>query len=814
MHRLFLAALAALIATGCGSSGDENAESVPAADSRNDLSALRRRNSTPPADAAWSERNAQAEKKPLPDAASPAAGAPAQRSGTDGNVPVEAAEPRTLSKPLELADLIELVEPAVVRIDVETAGGRAHGSGFVVDDQGTIVTNFHVVEGARSARATFRDGTSLDLAGTLLLIPEKDIAVARVKPGGGQRPATSVLRLATAPPRKGEAVMAFGAPEGLSFTASQGIVSALRTSAELEDQVGERTRLKDAALIQTDAAISPGSSGGPLVNRAGEVVGITTLTHRIGQNLNFAVSSAHIREAIGDAAGRPLVALSPAAVPTAPGPRLVNSFALRAAIETALVRERQQFAADIERRRGELAQLETELQTLQHLTAVVRDGGKEAFDVIRNSPFGESRSAWLKHARDQADALTSRIAEDRAELDRDADLAEQGMFPPPRLESSPSPGDFGFVHSHVRVTRALEDGTFLARFGQSELHWQGFDAAAREPGELVLVAAMCIATGPYTSTTSLGASETTVSIEPLGEDLIPDWYRESLNKRIELQTARLKSRLDAWEQRIARAESAVDAGGPLPRLGTRFEPATLIEIITGGRTLKAPNLPRRYRSESVTVRQPRFLPNGRITTVEVGTVRRVETEESKRWRAQQLAEFNARRAIYPAFSLIDFIGELQEWATDSELLYNHRGELQQDIDKLVNLAFTGYGLSTPEPRDVPWSSETKQQLIAHLKQMAIRYGNLDEAVLLAVEDGAAEANGRDDHAAPDDAEAARREATAAAKLEFAQRFIVADRPRRGKEAEARKWLEVVVKEFPGTRAAAEAQELLHRFGFD
>ena len=88
------------------------------------------------------------------------------------------AEPAAPPQPVALADLIERVEPAVVRLDVKLATGKATGSGFVVDEQGTIVTNFHVLDGARSARATFHDGATADLAGTLLLVPDKDIAIA------------------------------------------------------------------------------------------------------------------------------------------------------------------------------------------------------------------------------------------------------------------------------------------------------------------------------------------------------------------------------------------------------------------------------------------------------------------------------------------------------------------------------------------------------------------------------------------------------------------------------------------------------------
>ncbi|MBW3543956.1 MAG: S1C family serine protease, partial [Planctomycetes bacterium] len=666
------------------------------------------------------------------------------------------ADPR----PLDLADLIERVEPAVVRLEVEMAQGRTRGSGFVVDERGTMITNFHVLDGARSARAMFSDGTTVDLAGTLLLLPEQDIAVARLKLDGEPRQ-LAVLRLAPEPPRKGEGVIAFGAPQGLSFTASQGIVSALRTSGELEREVGERIDLQEASLIQTDAAISPGSSGGPLVNRAGEVVGVTTLTHRIGQNLNFAVSSRHVMEALREAGNKSLVAFSPTAQPTAGPTPIANAAALQVEIEAALLEQRRRFSQEIEQRRQDLDQRESELKTLQQLMEVVGSRSKEAYEVVRNFPLGRNRTEWLRAARAQVETHTSLIAAERAELDRDIEFEKQGLFPPPRLRrGTPAPGDFGFVQAHVRVTRVLDDGSFLAQFGEDEVHWRGFGKAAPESGKLALISAMCVAVAPYHFTNTAGAPETAISIEPLDERAVPAWYREALKKRVELQTARLKSRLEAWHERTARSQAAVEAGAPLPSLGTRFEPATLIEIISGDKTLKAPNLPKKYRNEVVTIRYPRLGGRGGgVVYDEARSVRRVETEESRQWRRQQLAEFNALRGVYPAYSLTEFIRELQTWSTDSDLIYNHQGELREDIDKLIKLAFTDYGISGPRVRDIPWTPQAKQQIIGHLQQIALRYGELDSQILAAVEESAAEQE-------PDGAE---REQAAAAQLELAQR---------------------------------------------
>src|SRR5690606_502952 len=100
------------------------------------------------------------------------------------------------------------------------------------------------------------------------------------------------LKIATTLPKKGETTIAFGSPLGLSFTASNGIVSAVRLEDELRNEaLGLNLNV---TWIQTTSPISPGNSGGPLMNDRGEVIGINTLivgAAHAGQNLNFAVSS-------------------------------------------------------------------------------------------------------------------------------------------------------------------------------------------------------------------------------------------------------------------------------------------------------------------------------------------------------------------------------------------------------------------------------------------------------------------------------------------------------------------------------------------
>ena len=105
------------------------------------------------------------------------------------------------------------------------------------------------------------------------------------------------IKLAGALPRKGETVTALGSPLGLSFTATNGIISAIRSGEELGREIGD-TSMK-GTWVQVDAALSPGNSGGPLINRKGEVVAMSTRASQgVAQNLNFGISIVDIRAAV------------------------------------------------------------------------------------------------------------------------------------------------------------------------------------------------------------------------------------------------------------------------------------------------------------------------------------------------------------------------------------------------------------------------------------------------------------------------------------------------------------------------------------
>ena len=189
----------------------------------------------------------------------------------------------------------------MVQLNVNKPTGAFTGSGFVIDKQGTIVTNYHVIEDATEGTVVFSDKTSTPITGYVGAWPEKDIAVLHVEcPPDKLHP----LDLATSPPRQGERVAAFGSPLGLSRSVSEGIVSAVRQSKEL--RVFAPLEI-DALLIQTTTPISHGNSGGPLVNMKGAVVGINTLSCKSfgGENVNFAVSAADVQPVLWEKSKNP-----------------------------------------------------------------------------------------------------------------------------------------------------------------------------------------------------------------------------------------------------------------------------------------------------------------------------------------------------------------------------------------------------------------------------------------------------------------------------------------------------------------------------
>lgn len=214
--------------------------------------------------------------------------------------PPGGVDPATIHPEEIFARAAALASPSVVNIDTERRvrlrgslleeeffGPRyqrvaGSGSGVIINAEGDIITNEHVVSGAERIVVTLADGRQFD---GRVIGGDRRTDVALIKIEGSKLPVAKLGSSAKLIP--GQISVAIGNPLGLRFTVTQGIVSALGRPIRVGDRIYED-------LIQTDTAINPGNSGGPLVNAAGEVIGINTasLGARGGQaeNIGFAIS--------------------------------------------------------------------------------------------------------------------------------------------------------------------------------------------------------------------------------------------------------------------------------------------------------------------------------------------------------------------------------------------------------------------------------------------------------------------------------------------------------------------------------------------
>ena len=184
----------------------------------------------------------------------------------------------------QLSELVREADRSVFTIYTYDEYGQASGSGtgFFIDSTGVALTNYHVLEGASVATIQTTEGDTYQISEVIGTSRRHDIAKFRVDT---ERRSVSGLDLSRDRPEKGESIFTIGAPRGLSNTVSQGIVSGIRNHGEM----GE--------VVQISAPISPGSSGSPVINMSGRVIGIATFQRQGGQNLNFAVSARSVDQA-------------------------------------------------------------------------------------------------------------------------------------------------------------------------------------------------------------------------------------------------------------------------------------------------------------------------------------------------------------------------------------------------------------------------------------------------------------------------------------------------------------------------------------
>lgn len=183
------------------------------------------------------------------------------------------------SQSLSVEEIVSKNADAIVLVGALTAKGTSFGSGFVVSRDGLIVTNYHVIHNALSVGIKLKNNKRYENVLLAYTDEQKDIAVLKVQKGNFAPVALGNSQNV----KTGERVVAIGNPLGLERTVSDGLISAIRDAG------------KGLKVLQITAPVSEGSSGGPLFNMKGEVIGIAVGTNKDGQNINFAIPINYVK---------------------------------------------------------------------------------------------------------------------------------------------------------------------------------------------------------------------------------------------------------------------------------------------------------------------------------------------------------------------------------------------------------------------------------------------------------------------------------------------------------------------------------------
>jgi serine protease Do len=204
---------------------------------------------------------------------------------------------------LTTAQIAKRVSPSVVVIQGKTDSGEVLGSGFIVSKDGNIVTNLHVIRDMKTASVQLANGRTLDSVFVLATDERRDLAIIHISGFDPQKHDGDILDqiLDQIPQRSqvldlgnsdsvsvGEPVVVVGSPQGLEGTVTAGILSSVRDSGE------------GFKVLQTDAAVNPGNSGGPLVNNRGQAIGVVSFKLRSAEGLNFAIPINYVRELLNN----------------------------------------------------------------------------------------------------------------------------------------------------------------------------------------------------------------------------------------------------------------------------------------------------------------------------------------------------------------------------------------------------------------------------------------------------------------------------------------------------------------------------------